>query len=557
MDILKLFQPSTKTTGSTMSPSHAAKKPVVIGLYGLPGSGKSYLLTELKKELSHSDFDFYEGSEVISSLVPGGLDAFQKLDESEKRGWRERAIDQIAKNGVQRQKIAIVTGHFMFWSRGDYNSVYTGNDMNTYTHIIYLDIPAQTLLDRRQCDAERQRQYVTTMELRSWQQTEIKELTSLCQEHGILFSRLTKRSDNHLFTASKLIQYSRRVATVPNSVRVDRKVSEAISAEDKLETVFVVDADKTLSTEDTSDTFWDIVAKSLSFVRPIHGAFSGPLGYREIAFLQATLMYEEAVNEEEFESICHMVASKAVIHEEFINIFRIMAKKGHTRALVVTCGIRRIWELILEREGLSETVKVIGGSRISDDIVVTPEVKAQIVLKLKNEEHLHVCAVGDSTLDLPMLEVEDEAIVVTGPEQNRSRKMDEALLAAIETRGLKARQVLLPRHVSPRLTSALLPQVHLDNPLLLQALHTGRPGLHATVWHATGKNAGKVLMSPTRDASVSGARLREAHGKIGTYLVWEFLSDALGVKHTQHSMCKAIGLMAIALCMSVRLQLLR
>lgn len=43
-------------------------------------------------------------------------------------------------------------------------------------------------------------------------------------------------------------------------------------------------------------------------------------------------------------------------------------------------------------------------------------------------------------------------------------------------------------------------------------------------------------MSPTRDASVSGARLREAHGKIGTYLVWEFLSDVLGVEAypTQH-----------------------
>ena len=37
-------------------------KPVIIGIYGVPGCGKSYLLNELKQELREESFTFYEGS---------------------------------------------------------------------------------------------------------------------------------------------------------------------------------------------------------------------------------------------------------------------------------------------------------------------------------------------------------------------------------------------------------------------------------------------------------------------------------------------------------------
>lgn len=48
---------------------------LVIGLYGISGSGKSYFLDKLKQELGDDDFIFYEGFETIASRVPGGPDA--------------------------------------------------------------------------------------------------------------------------------------------------------------------------------------------------------------------------------------------------------------------------------------------------------------------------------------------------------------------------------------------------------------------------------------------------------------------------------------------------
>lgn len=513
-------QPATPESSPKLP---ADTKPAVIGLYGLPGSGKSFILKELRKRLNHGEYEFYEGSAMISSLVPGGLDGFQKLDDSTANHWRAQAINRIAHNCRQSGKTAIVTGYFMFGCEGHYKTVYTPNDMATYTHIIYLNMPAKTLHEQRQKDTNRKRQYLPMQDLEAWKRTELDELSRLCQEHGILFSRLAEQPDNQLLTALRLIQFSHRVRTVPNMARVDARVTEILFGQNNLQTMVVVDADKTISTEDTGKTFWDVQA-------PLGKLFGGPLGYSEAAFLQAVLLYEEAANEEEFEGLCDSVAFRTEIHAEFKALFRLMATQDHVGVVVVTCGIRRVWEKVLEREGLSQTVKVIGGTRISDDMVVTAEVKARIVSRLQREEKLRVLAISDSPLDLPMLEAADEAIVVTGEEQNRSSSMDKALLEAIQTRGLKARQVLLPSNVSPRLTDAVLAQIRLSDKELLGSVFARRRRLHPHVWHATDRNAAKLLMSPTRDASVAGPMLRKAHANIGLYLAWEFLSEVLGVE---------------------------
>lgn len=53
-------QPPSRETQSA-----ASNKAVVIGLYGVPGSGKTFLLSQLKQEFGKESFEFYEGSEVI------------------------------------------------------------------------------------------------------------------------------------------------------------------------------------------------------------------------------------------------------------------------------------------------------------------------------------------------------------------------------------------------------------------------------------------------------------------------------------------------------------
>jgi hypothetical protein len=82
--------PQLNQSTALESRSASNNKAVVVGLYGVPGSGKTFLLDQLKRELGQEYFAFYEGSKMIATVVPGGLDAFQKLEEREKVHWRQR-----------------------------------------------------------------------------------------------------------------------------------------------------------------------------------------------------------------------------------------------------------------------------------------------------------------------------------------------------------------------------------------------------------------------------------------------------------------------------------
>lgn len=238
-------------------------------------------------------------------------------------------------------------------------------------------------------------------------------------------------------------------------------------------------------------------------------------------------MYEESGDL--FENTCQEVASEVSMFPEFVSLLREVAKQKHVRAVVVTAGIRRIWEKVLENEGLS-AVKVIGGGRIEDGFVVTAAVKAALIDRLRETHHMYVWAFGDSVLDLDMMKKADQAIVVVGEEHTRRDHMETALEDAISNHGLKARQALLPSNVSPRVDTTRLPVVKLDDPKFVNSILCARPRRSQKLFHATGKNTAKVLMTPTRDAAVSGLALREAHRRIGFYLATEFLADIIGVK---------------------------
>lgn len=290
-----------------------------------------------------------------------------------------------------------------------------------------------------------------------------------------------------------------------------------------LETVLVLDADRTLTAEDTGSLFWKNIPRSKDEECPLKTLFSGPLGYSYTAFRQATLLYEDAVGDEEFDGVCLDVALAVTMYSEFVSLLRLVAESEHVGEVVVTCGPRHIWNKILEKEGLSQKVQVVGGGRVSDGFVVTPAVKGALVARLRDVHQLYVWAFGDSPLDLDMLCKADQAIVVVGDVQSRSKSMDAALTSAIDNDNIRACQVLLPSTVPPRVNTAKLPQIQLTDHEFVNSVLSR---LH--IVHATNRSAAKLLITPMRDARVAGPALREAHRRTGWYLANEFLTDLIG-----------------------------
>lgn len=57
----------------------ATNKPKIVGPYGVPGSGKTYLKDELKISLDENQYAFYDGSEILALVTDGSLDSFKAI----------------------------------------------------------------------------------------------------------------------------------------------------------------------------------------------------------------------------------------------------------------------------------------------------------------------------------------------------------------------------------------------------------------------------------------------------------------------------------------------
>ena len=178
-----------QTTDNLDQSNQTSPKPKIIGLYGIPGTGKTYLIRQLQERLSHAHFAFSEGSEVVDKLVPGGLPAFKSASDDAKVDWRRKAIFNIKNQCAASGKVGIVTGHFVLGATADHlgSEVWTAADAEAYTHILYLGVEAELVAERRQQDHTRPDcSQLSASRLRDWQIHEQVELRRLCREHNSL-----------------------------------------------------------------------------------------------------------------------------------------------------------------------------------------------------------------------------------------------------------------------------------------------------------------------------------------------------------------------------------
>ena len=83
------------------------------------------------------------------------------------------------------------------------------------------------------------------------------------------------------------------------------------------------------------------------------------------------LLYEQAHDDYAFDELCGKVAESVVLYPDILALLQEASKHDHVMAVVFTSGLKRVWEKVLAKAGLSEEVKVIGGNRVTDGYVVT------------------------------------------------------------------------------------------------------------------------------------------------------------------------------------------
>ncbi|GAB7328304.1 hypothetical protein MBLNU13_g00305t1 [Cladosporium sp. NU13] len=293
-----------------------------------------------------------------------------------------------------------------------------------------------------------------------------------------------------------------------------------------LKTMLVLDADNTLAPYDASTLHWEL---SASETNPLKDLFKGPLGYSYTAFRQMTELYEQdAERGGKFDEICENAAALIKFHSEMLALLQRTCADKTLGVVIVTCGLKPIWEKVVADLDLSDEVPIIGNGLLSNGYVVTRKAKANIVTRPKHHHKLHVYAIGDSEVDLPMLKKAHQALVVVGPESSRSKSFNAKLQNAIENEGLRARQVLLPPDSTPRLDISKLSMVDLNEAFAALIIQNHSFKIYNA--SANESPAAKLLASSTRNVNVHGLKLQQAHENAGWYLATKYISLAVGVE---------------------------
>jgi phosphoserine phosphatase len=390
------------------------RPPTIIGIYGVSGCGKSYLSEQLKAQRSETTFSFYEGSEQLLKIFGNHLENFKRLSKSGKDFIRAKTMEGISREYAEIGKTGIVTGHYSFSNAapgsgpGDpstgtnHEVVMVEADKKAYTHILYLKPSPETIVEQVAKDSTRDRPDFDATTVRAWQTFEEKELSSICRENDILF--MTIQPTNLAHTIAR-IQDATIHNESTNAARIDDALDEILELCPKSDakTMLVLDADNTLAPYDASTLYWQ---QSDGGVSPLKDLFKSPLGYSYTAFRQMTWLYEQNADSGGpgyFDTVCAETAPKINVHPQMIDLLKRACADKTVGVVIVTCGIKLIWEKVLEKLNLSETVPIIGNGLLSDGYVVTPKAKADIAARLKSHYKLYVCAVGDSEVDLPML----------------------------------------------------------------------------------------------------------------------------------------------------------
>jgi phosphoserine phosphatase/adenylate kinase len=515
------------------------EKPSVIGIYGLPGSGKTTMLKLLRDFLNkdHQRFHFVEGSEQIKKFLPQGvvLETLKIQDDEVKLRVRTDAINAIVEMCRKDGRPAVVTGHFIFWDgKGEVSEpVMNDADKQAFTHILYLDVKPEEVLRRREKDS-RTRAIMEVKKLEKWQEREMSGLQELCRENEILFTKVHDHSK-----AIRLIKYFVRFNSKNNEELVAKDLERSVKAQafghnsmemeeldggesalitlmknmmesegaSKIKTMLVIDVDKTLAPEDASKLFWEELRRLGRVTEePLTWNFSGPQKYSYTAFRQAGLLYD-GVDDADFAQVRSEVVSRIKIRPEFKQLLSMIAASESVGVVVATCGIGSIWKEVLQRDVPNSNITVIGRNEFISGYVVTPETKANLVTRLRDDHGLYVCAIGDSHVDVEMLTRADRSFVVVGPETDRSTSVEPELLKAFKENGLRARQILFPPHSAPRLTDKELPKADFNAESFLKELEKPH-GLHFV--HATDSPAAKLLAADSRNVNMHGLNLKRA-----------------------------------------------
>ncbi|GAQ42883.1 hypothetical protein AKAW_05144 [Aspergillus niger] len=483
----------------------------MIGIFGLPGSGKTHLLNQLRRELEGGPFSFYEYEEVKKACLVHWF-AYDSAFESISHECDDAGVTGIA------------TANYMqpddFGDR-PYTTLLDDGTLNRpFTHIMYVNTPVEVAHQRCMEDAEKNHLTWCSLDyFRKWADEEIIGLKDTCFDRKIMFTMVDPHDLPKIITLIHTFQLDRNEEH--NQGIVDQCIDEVVAPwQGQVDKVLVMDCDGVFAPKYEEQAFWEMFYFGESNdKRPRALPMRHPwCGFNEdySECRQSSLAYEQAVADGRFDEACGKAASVVALYPEIRSFLHRVSKCPRLRIILVTSRLRLLWERVLAQEGLSQSVKVIGSGPLSNGYIVTPTAKERLIERLRTVHSLQVWAFGGHGSPEHMLHRAHYSIILRRPD---NRFYNEVWLSDVASK-LKGSKDCID--------STTLHLKDLEEPAFLDQIIQHQ----FTLAHATHKGVAKLLHTKMlRTIYFPDQRLEEkVYHEVGWYLASEYISELGGVE---------------------------
>jgi hypothetical protein len=387
-----------------------------IALYGISRSGKNYLIERLTGYLNNKvakTIFHVNGSGILDklSLKKFGI-PLRDTDENKKKLLRPMFYDEFVRVGNDyRHKI--VDAHYCFYKNYNYETAFTDRDRDINDIFFYLDTQAKIIIEQANRDAKKKDvAFMNEEAVNAWKEFEIQSLREICHNHGKEFVVLDNNIEDCIDFFETLLLGTRDILLKSEKI-AEYVISQNQELIDRYKNIILIDCDRTLSNNDTTYDFcesMDIDKRNLKKI------FLGER-YSSYQFFRASKLYSER-DLTIYENACGYAMQKAVLNTPLIE--DIKHNGNGYLSIGITSGILKTWEKIQGKHDFP--LIVAGGSNLkTDNIIVSRAVKYHLV-KLLHKKGKIITAVGDSMVDIDMLNEADKGFIVAQDKINDTLK---------------------------------------------------------------------------------------------------------------------------------------
>ncbi|HBC3399201.1 TPA: HAD hydrolase family protein [Vibrio parahaemolyticus] len=383
-----------------------------LAIYGVSRSGKDYLIKNVIAYLQETTLltaIHIEGSKTLNALAQDMfLQPFKNLDESRKRILREKFTEIVNEKNLEYD-LVLVDGHYSFIDGDSYKVVFTEQDENVYDHFFYLDTPSEMIVDfSRKSTGDKRNLDITVEQVRNWKKYEKCELNKVCNSDRKELVILDEDTNSSIqFIYYWLESYSSKLCNQTSALNFYTKHKELL---DKSNQIILVDCDKTVSINDGTYDF----CRHLGIKKEELKSVFRNDRYTSYQFFKVWNLYKKNSSIKVGEA-ANQTLQKIKLSQSLSNY---LSSKKDSIVIGITSGVFDIWSLVNEKYQIFD---VLLGNNCKSEIeyLVTPLFKKEIA-NLLRDEGKHVVAIGDSMIDIPMLEAANQGYLVAHEKLNKA-----------------------------------------------------------------------------------------------------------------------------------------